>query len=223
MAIKTIKTSDPGFSTFVTNAKDRIIRYYLDQEENLLRQSDMLAAKDNYEEAIYFLSLVPEACGDTYIHCQEKMLYLSERQRDFAGQRLLSQAKAAWAKSPNSEGADQVYPLISQIDPGAACYKDVAPFLREITKKLTADEKRAWEFKLQQYEDAQAKERREYEFRLQQYEDDRVREQRDFEAREAQNRRNDMLRRQEIEAARSVAVEFARNMPDVVYETVLLW
>ena len=90
-----------------------------------------------------------------------------------------------------------------------------------------ADDKRAWELKVKQYEDQKAREQRDFEFKVQQYTDEKAREQRNFEARQIREARNAALRQQEIRAARDVAMEYARNQPDVVYyesnNTILLW
>ena len=87
-------------------------------------------------------------------------------------------------------------------------------------KETDGRRKRAWDFKVKQYEDERAREQRDFEARI-------AREQRDFDAQQAREIRNAEIRRQEIEAARQAAVEYARNQPDVVYysynQTVLLW
>ena len=187
----------------------------------------MLFEKGQYDEAIYYLSMIPDACGDCYEHCQDKMQVIIRAKRDRDAQSFLSQAKAAWAKSPNVSGANEAYPLIAQIDPQASCYGEVSPFLKTITAKLMADDKRAWEFKVKQYEDQKAREQRDFEFKVQQYTDEKAREQRNFEARQIREARNAALRQQEIRAARDVAMEYARNQPDVIYyesnNTILLW
>ena len=205
-AIKNVKVNDLGMAQFIEQSKTKIVNYYRDNEAKILRDAEVLASEGRFDEALYGLAMVPDACGPCYEHCQEKMLEINQLKIDSEGQSLLSQAKAAWAKSPDASGAEAVYPLIAAIKPSASCYGKVEPFLKQITNKLVADERRQWEFKMKQYEDAKA------------------REQRDFEAREARDARNAAIRKQEIEAARQVAVEYARNQPDVIYNnTILLW
>ena len=205
-AIKTVKVSDPGMTQFIDRSKAKIVNYYRDNEAKILRDADILVSEGRFDEALYGLAMVPDACGACYEHCQERMLEINQLKIDSEGQSLLSRAKEAWAKDPDASGAEVVYPLIAAINPAASCYKEIDPFLKQVTNKLVADERRQWEFKMKQYEDAKA------------------REQRDFEAKEARDARNAAIRKQEIEAARQVAVEYARNQPDVIYNnTILLW
>lgn len=209
MAVKSVKNNDPGLLAFIEQAKSRIVQYYRDNESKILRQADVLTTEEKYDEAIYLLSMVPDASAECYEHCLERMQQIMVLKIDSAGASLLSKAKAVWAKSPNASGARAVYPLVSAISPQARCYKEVSPFLKQITAKLEADEKREWEFKVKQYED------------------ERAREQRDFEASQAREVREASIRRQEIAAARDIAIEYAKNQPQTVYyetnNTILLW
>ncbi len=206
-AVKNVRTNDKGMDAFIETAKTRIVKYYRDNEDKILQEANVLVAGSQFDQAIYLLSMVPDACGECYDHCQAKILEINKLKIDTEGESLFSQAKAKWAKSPNAEGAEEVYPLVAAISPSASCYPKVRPFLNQIQSKLVADEKRAWEFKMKQYDDQVAKEKRE------------------FEARVEQDKREAEIRKQNIEAARQVAVEYARNQPKEVYyyNTILLW
>ena len=227
MAIKSIKNNDSGMHAFIEQSKTRIVQYYRDNEAKILQDADKLVSQGRFDEAVYALSQVPNACGSCYAHCMERMLEINQLKMDWDGKSLLSRAKAAWAKSPNAQGAKAVYPLVSAISPQASCFKEVSPFLRQITSKLEADEQREWDFKVKQYEDEIARQQREFEQRVREYQDNKAREQRNFEAQQAKEARDAAIMQQEIAAARDVAMEYARNQPETVYyesyNTVLLW
>ena len=161
-AIKTIKVNDSGISQFIEQAKTRIVDYYRQNETKILQDADKLVSQGRFDEAIYSLALVPDACGACYAHCTERMLEINQLKMDWDGKSLLSRAKAAWAKNPNAQGAKEVYPLISAISPHASCFKEVSPFLKQMTAKLEADEQREWDFKVKQYEDEKACEQRDF-------------------------------------------------------------
>ena len=211
-AIKTIRIDDTGFVSFIESAKTRIVSYYAENEDRILKQADILSVQGHYDEALYHLSLVPSACGVCFDHCQDKILEVQKERINAEGASLLTKAKATWAKNPNKNGAEEVYPIITNISTQAACYPEVSQLIREIREKLVSDDARAWDFKLKQYEDEKAREQRDYEFKVKQYNDEN-----DRRAREA------AIRQQEISAARDVALEYAKNMPDVVYESIILW
>lgn len=226
-AIKNVKVGDKELALFVEQAKTKIVQYYIDNESQIVESAIKLSAEGKYDAALYQLSLVPDACKDCFFRCQEKMLQIIQQKIDSEGEMLLNQAHAIWAANPNASGADEVYPLVSQINTNASCYAEVQPFLNSITKKLINDDKRAWEFMVKQYEDEKAKEQRNFEFKVQQYQDGKEREQRNFEARQAAAARNAVIRQQQIRAARDVAMEYAKNQPEVVYyktnNTLILW
>ena len=151
------------------------------------------------------MALIPSACGDVFESAQSKMQVINKRRIDLESESLLSQARAEWAKNPNASGAEAVFSLVSAINPRAHCFPHIAPFINEVKNKLTADEEREWAFQMKQYED------------------DLAREKREFEAQQNRETTRAEIRKKEIDAARQVAIEYARNQPDVVYNTVLIW
>ena len=68
----------------------------------------------------------------------------------------MNEAKAIWMKQPNAAGAQEVATVISQINPKCQNYSEVVSFRDEVGSKLSADAKRDWDFKMQQYDDNQA-------------------------------------------------------------------
>ena len=204
-AVRTIKVNDPGINAFVRQAKEKIVSYYIENSSLIMKEATELVSEGRFDEALYRLSLVPSACGDVYETCQNKKIEINHKRIDLKGEQLMAAARAEWAKRPNAAGAAAVFPLVSSIPPSASCYYMVSPFLEEIKSKLEADEKRDWEFKIKQYEDEIERQKREFDANLQR------------EAREAE------IRKSELDAAKQVAIEFARNQPEEIYNTVLIW
>ena len=204
MAFKAVNPKEAGIQEFISETKQLIINYYKAQEMNIVRKAERLASEEKFDEACYILSLVPEATGDCYERCQTKMCDIMKLKLDFHSNKWLRKAKAIWAAKPTAKAAEAIYPMLERVDSRAECYNEVQPFLQTIADKLQADEKREWEFKMQQYQDQ------------------KMREQRDFEARQQDAERRAEIRRQEIDAAREVAKEYARHQPDVV-NNIVLW
>ena len=204
-AIKSIKVNDPDLNAFVQQSKAKIVDYYLSNASSIMQEVDALVSEERYDEALYRLALIPSACGDVFESAQSKMQVINKRRIDLESESLLSQARAEWAKNPNASGAEAVFSLVSAINPRAHCFPHIAPFINEVKNKLTADEEREWAFQMKQYED------------------DLAREKREFEAQQNRETTRAEIRKKEIDAARQVAIEYARNQPDVVYNTVLIW
>ena len=111
---------------------------------------------------------------------------------------------------------------IFQIDLLAACQPQAEILMSEMKEKVKDDERKAWEFELQQYADAKAREQRNFEFRVRQYKDRQAKEKRA----EAREQRNFEFEREKygmehekdmaiISASREVALEVARQLPNI--------
>ena len=204
-AIKTVKTEDESIARYLKQVKKRITDYYREQEPLLLKHADVLAGQGRYDEAITYLASVPNAYKPCYDHCQNKMIALYQNQTNEEGLKLLTQAKAAWYKGLDSTAANEAYSLVSAIKPTASCYSEVGSLIRQIGDKLSDDQQKEWAFQQKQYEDELA------------------REQRAFDAQQKREKREAAIRKQEIEAARQVAVEYAKHQPETINNTILLW
>ncbi len=204
-AIKTVKTGDESIARYLRQIKKRITNYYRDREPLILKYADVLAGQGRYDEAISYLASVPDVSGPCYDHCQNKMIELYQNQTNEEGLRLLTQAKAVWGKGLDSNAANEAYSLISAIKPTASCFMKIDSLVKQIGDKLNDDQQKEWAFRQKQYEDEIA------------------RDQRDFDAQQIREKREAAIRKQEIEAARQVAIEHAKHQPETINNTILLW
>lgn len=183
---------------FVEEGKNKIISYYTAQCDFITKDVESLINKQQYNEAIYTLALVPQVCKDCYMQSQNKMQAVYKQKIDYEGVLFLTNARAIWMATPNSTGADQVRAIIDKINPMAECYREIAPFIKTIQAKILADEKRQWQFEMKQYADNLEREKKEY--------DNNV---------EREKRR--------LEACRQIAVEYAKNQPKTISYSYIIW
>lgn len=204
-AIKNINPKRKDLVALVEQGKSKIISYYDNQCEQILGDAVSQAQKEKYDEAIYNLSLVPSACTSCYAKCSTKIdeLYLARLNQD--GTSKLSEANAIWAASGNLDGAERAINLLSKIHIDASSKKEAENLITQISAKLQADEKRDWEFKLKQYEDAQ-----------------KIEQQR-IKMAEESDIRNSQLENERLNAARQVVLEYARNQPKTVSYNNIYW
>lgn len=222
-AINQVKPQQAELSEFLDNAKKKIVDYYATRCSQIIKDAQTLASANNYDEAIYQLLQVPDIC-DCAEQCQDLMIdYTIKRNNTLAAQ-LFNEAKVRWASSPTSEGASEVADIIARIPANTEIQKDVDNLIKSINKKLRDDEKRDWALKIKQYEDAKEKEQREYQLKVeQQMEDNKIREKRleadtqlkkaELEASQRQQAEEQTTRRKWIDAAKSVGLGFANNLP----------
>jgi len=65
-ALKTLKTSDPSYQTFIETGKTKIVEYYNSKCDFIIKESQALASQNKCDEAIYKLTSVPEVCKSCY-------------------------------------------------------------------------------------------------------------------------------------------------------------
>lgn len=225
-AIAKMKTNSPQFTSFVEKAKEEIIRYYAARCEQIIVEAKQQAANHDYQRAIYQLMQVPKIC-DCSEKCQTLMIEYYDAYSETTAAELLNAAKSKWAGAPNAEGAAMVADMIAQIPAGTKIQNELDALVAEINVKLREDEKRDWEFKMQQYNDEQARQKREYKLRKEQQDADiayRERQQAaDNEYRSKEQVARDERRRMLIDACRQVGLTFANKYQPPTYNIKNYW
>lgn len=204
-AFNSIGVGNKIFAEMITNAKAKITAYYNEHCEGIIKSAQLLENQQKFDEAVYALMQVPNVCTDCYNRAQNRASELLLKKINYDGKTLLQQATAQWAKNPNAENAVVTLDILKQINIMADCQPQVQKLITAISDKLREDEKRQWEFMMQQYNDDKAREQRDFEFLVKQHDD------------------NQELSKKRIEANRQVAVEYAKNQPKEIYNTVVLW
>lgn len=142
-AIRNLQASNKKISAFVQKGKERIIAYYEKNHENIMASINSLLTKQDYDEAVYQLCLVPMECS-YYVDVQSKINDVYQRIVDNRAEPIFTEAKAIWAATQNANGASQVIDLVSQIDPNASCYPAVQKFIATVNAKINLINERAY-------------------------------------------------------------------------------
>ena len=233
-AINQIKPQNKELVSFLDRAKEKIVNYYSVRCSQIIKHAQQLASGNEYDEAIYQLMQVPDIC-DCSKECQDLMIEYTIRWNNATAAQLLNEAKARWTALPTSEGASDVADIIAKIPANTDSQSKVETLIFNINKKLRQDEKRQWDFKMKQYNDARERERREYQLRVDQQMADnsfRVKQMEangqlrkvEIEANRRKQAEEQVTRRKMIEAARSVGMECAKNMPrTIVVKNLQTW
>lgn len=225
-AFKNIKPANNELRAFLERGKEKIVAYYQEHCEEIMKEAKLQASEQKYEQAIYTLSLVPNVCSECYEACLSLSSDIYTQMIDAEGASLLNQAKSVWAEHPDRKGAEEAVSFLSQINFSASCQSQADALMKEITTQMKKIDQREWAFKMQQYQDRVEKEKREWEQHVKEYQDQVAREERNFQQRVKERDQNVATERMRINAFRDVAVEYARNQPQEVYYTynnVILW
>lgn len=215
-AIKTINPKNKEVVTCIEEGKRKIIDYYTTQCDFIIKDAQVLVKQQQYDEAIYQLSLVPDVCQECYFKCLDTLASIYQKKIDADCKTKLNDAKMIWSASQNPAGAEKAADILSDINPMSSCQSNVSGFIKSIDAKLKADEKARWEFKMKQYADKIAAQKEQV----------RIAEEngkRDAAYQEKQNERNTEVEKIRINSYREIAVEQARNQPKTITYNNIIW
>ena len=226
-AFKLINPKNKEIVSFLENGKNKIIEYYSNQCDFIIKDAKTLVSQEKYNEAIYTLALVPEVCQSCYYKCLDTLSNIFQQKIDSDCKIKLKEARIIWSSNQTPTGAEKVGEILRTIDANASYQSEVNLFIKQIDSKLKADEKAKWQFKMKQYDDKIAAQKEKVRIAEDKNKrDDIYREnqsQRDAIYKEKQSKRNFELDKINSSNAREIAVEYARNQPKSVTYNKIFW
>jgi hypothetical protein len=148
-AIKNVSATSPQLRVFVETGKQKIIDYYALQCDNIIQKASTLAFQKAYEEAIYWLTSIPDAVTDCYPKALLETQRIYQQYIDYLCDVNLAHAKSAWVAEQNTSGAQKAGNYLRFIYPEARCYYDAEILYNEIKAKILDD----WDFVMNMYHD----------------------------------------------------------------------
>ena len=147
-AIRKIAPKSKDIQAFLTDGKDKIVEYYNNNYQNIIKKAQSLAAQKNFEEAMFLLMAIPE-CSKGYDASLAVASKVYQQYVDDMCNRYLNKARTAWASQQNSYGAEEAGEYLTHIYPDAKCYGDAMVLYKEIKAKVKDD----WNFVMKMYND----------------------------------------------------------------------
>ena len=186
-ALNQISATNPQLVNFIRRGKEKIIDYFDSNYTTYINNARKAMASRDYDQALFYASAIPSCCRG-YAEANALAMKIYADNTNYMSDKLLAQAKAAWAADPTEAGARKAHKYLSQIDPAASCSGAANALSSEISKTT----KKQWEFEnVQKHNDAIS------------------------------------LEKQRINAAKEVAVAWAKSRPKVVnryhFVTVRRW
>lgn len=152
-ALKKIKPNDPAWQQLIADAKKKIIEYYNAKCDFIITEAQTLAKKQDYEEAIYKLTSVPDVCKECYDKCMAAVQPIFQALIDNEGARLLAEATAIWNSGLDGAAAEAAGYVLAQINPDSKAYPGAQQLTAQIGKRVKELDQREWDFKLQVHKD----------------------------------------------------------------------
>ena len=151
-ALKNLKANDPQYQIFIDKGKSKIIEFYKMNCNSFVKEAKTLASQSQYDEAIYKLSSVPDACKECYDKCMDAITPIYKSQIDKACKTNLAEAVNSWNTNQDASGASSASEYLAQIDPNASCFKEAQVLSNKIAKRIFEIDKRDWNFKMKEYQ-----------------------------------------------------------------------
>lgn len=147
-AISHMPMQSPQLAKFIDEGKKKIIEYYDHEGEQLIKKAQFLAQQKKYDEALYWVSLIPQQSK----HYDAALAAGQDIYQKYLNNECninLAYARQAWAAEQNSSGAYAAGEYLANILPDAGCYDEAMELYREIKGKVLDD----WKFEMKKYQD----------------------------------------------------------------------
>lgn len=148
-AVRQLNARSPELASMVAAGRRKIIEYYEANCDRIIAKSRSLAAQDQYGEALFLLTQIPDVCTDCYMKAMKAAEEIFQSFTDHMCNANLAKARAIWSSTQTSEGGLAAGVFLSEIYPDAACYPEAEKLYREITSKI---EKRI-DFEMKKWDD----------------------------------------------------------------------
>ncbi len=149
-ALKSIKTTDPAYQTFIDKGKSKIIEYYNAQCDFIIKDAQSLANMNKFDEAIWKLTSVPDVCTECWEKCMKAVAPIFQQKIDFECKTKLLEATNLWNAGQSWDAAQSAGAILATIDPKSACFAESKALSDKIAKRILEVDKREWNFKYDQ-------------------------------------------------------------------------
>lgn len=148
-AISHMPLQSQAVGKFIAEGKAKIIEYYDHEAPNLIKKAQFLAKQKNFDEALFYVSLIPQQCK-SYDEALAAGMDIYQQYLDNECNLNLAAARQAWAAEQNSNGAYAAGEYLANILPDAGCYDEAMELYKEIKAKVLDD----WKFEMKKYQDS---------------------------------------------------------------------
>jgi len=149
-ALRNIKTKSPEYQKFIDKGKEKIITFYNDNCDFIMKDAQTQASGGNYEGALWLLTTIPNVCKDCFMKAQNYAQIVWQQKIDRDCKATLSKAQGLW--SANLDGAaaniaaQEIGELLSTIPAEASCFNDVKSFYKQVEKRIREIDAREWKY-----------------------------------------------------------------------------
>lgn len=137
-SFKTFSPSNASVQKFLKEANGKILQYYDSQYRNIISAANALAGIYKYEEALFRLSTIPEACVG-YQEAVDAGLRIYKKYIDDRSRKALMKARTIWNAGQDAYAAAEAGQYIAEVDPDSDCYPEALALNQEIKERVKSD------------------------------------------------------------------------------------
>lgn len=137
-AIARMNANDKTFQDFMKQCHAKVFDYYRAHIPAIIKQSEVMANRGEYEKALYSLACVPP-CVEGYDKVGDAMLAVWQEYLDEDCSEKLAKAKAVWHSSQTEEAAKIAAAYLASINRKSACVEEAEALLAEISDKISGN------------------------------------------------------------------------------------
>lgn len=145
-ALKRLKPGNPDIQAFVETGKQKIIQYYKDNCDLIIKKAQSLADQSKFEQAIFSLTAVPSACEECYVKAMNAIEPIYQQQIDRDCKMKLQKATGIWNAAQDMNAAEEAGAMLASIDPDAACAGQARTLSNKIAAKVKQIDAREWKY-----------------------------------------------------------------------------
>ncbi|NBC58654.1 MAG: hypothetical protein GVY05_10290 [Bacteroidetes bacterium] len=145
-AFKNIRSSNSQVKNLVNKAKERILAYYNDGCDFIIKEAESLTKQNKFDEALFSLTSVPVVSKDCFNKAQDMVADVYKQKINRDCDILLNMANNAWNSGQNYEAAEKAGFYLNQIEPDSKCYSKVKSLANTIQKGVKKNTDREWNF-----------------------------------------------------------------------------
>ena len=144
--LKQIKPGDPDIQAFVKTGKEKIIQYYKDNCDLIIKTAQSKADQNDYDEAIFMLTAIPTACEECYTKAMAAIQPIFKAKIDNDCKVKLQEATGIWNAAQDMAAAESAGAILASINPDASCAPQARTLSNKIAAKVKQIDDREWKY-----------------------------------------------------------------------------
>ncbi len=145
-ALKRISPKNSDVQAFVKTGKEKIIQYYKDNCDLIIKKANTLSDQNKNSQAIFMLSAVPSACEECYVKAMNAIKPIYQKQIDRDCKEKLQKATGIWNAAQDMNAAEEAGAMLASIDPDASCAPQARSLSNKIAAKVKQIDAREWKY-----------------------------------------------------------------------------